>query len=283
MQIAPNSYVLKMKGVPMAKGEIMMGNYLAMGGQGELTGLPTKDPAFGLPAVWISETMREKAEQANYTVVDAPAVLATHITEFIKNNSAEIISRQDIKVLLDNLKKEYPAVVEEVMPGLLSLADVHKILANLLQERIPIRDLVSIMEALGDWASITKDPDMLTEYVRRKLAHQIGQLFADENGRIFCITLDPQVEENIRNSIQAGEYGNYLAMDPTAAQEIIRRIYGFVEKSGLMGKQIVVLVSPVIRPYLRKLLERMTPSIPVISYNEVPSSLDVESVGMVKI
>ncbi|PKM89935.1 MAG: flagellar biosynthesis protein FlhA [Firmicutes bacterium HGW-Firmicutes-12] len=283
MQLTPNTYVLKMKGVPMARGEIMMGNYLAMGGQGELAGLPTKDPAFGLPAVWISEAMREKAEQANYTVVDAPAVLATHITEFIKNNSAEIISRQDIKVLLDNLKKEYPAVVEEVIPGLLSLADVHKILANLLKERIPIRDLVSIMEALGDWASVTKDPEMLTEYVRRKLAHQIGQLFADENGRIFCITLDPQVEESIRNSIQPGEYGNYLAIDPAAAQEIIRRIYGFFEKSGLMGKQIVVLVSPVIRPYLRKMLERMTPSIPVISYNEVPSSLDVESVGMVRI
>jgi len=283
MQLSPNSYVLKMKGVPMAKGEIMMGNYLAMGGEGQLSGITTKDPAFGLPAVWISETLREKAEQAGFTVVDPPAVMATHITEFLKNNAAEIVSRQDIKTLLDNLKKESPAVVDEVIPGLLSLADVHKIISNLLKERIPIRDLVSIMEALGDWASLTKDPDLLTEYVRQKLAHQIGQLFADENGKIHCITLEPKVEEQIRNSIQTGEYGSYLAMEPLAAQEIIRRIVKFIEKSGLLGKQVVVLVSPTIRPYLRKLLDRMSPAIPVVSYNEVPPNLDIESVGMVSV
>ncbi|MDX9871942.1 MAG: flagellar biosynthesis protein FlhA [Clostridia bacterium] len=283
MQLAPNSYVLKLKGSPLSKGEIMMGNYLAMGGQGELAGIPTKDPAFGLPAVWISEALREAAESANYTVVDAPAVLATHITEFIKNNVAEIISRQDIKGLLDNLKKEYPAVVDEVVPSLLSLADVHKILANLLKERIPIRDLVSIMEALGDWASLTKDPELLTEYVRRKLAHQIGQMYADGAGKIYCITLEPQVEQKVRDSVQSGDYGGYLALEPAVAQDIVKKIYALIEKSGLMGKQIVVLVSPVIRPYLHKLLERVTPAIPVISYNEVPSNIDVESVGMVRV
>lgn len=283
MQLLPNSYVLKLKGIPMAKGEIMMGNYLAMGGDAQLTGTPAKDPAFGLPAIWISDTLREKAEQSGYTVVDAPAVLATHITEFLKNNAADIISRQDIKTLLDNLKKEYPAIVDEVIPGLLSLADVHKIIANLLRERIPIRDLVTIMEALGDWASLTKDPDLLTEYVRQKLAHQIGQLFADENGKVYCVTLEPKAEEQIRTSIQTGEYGSYLAIEPAAAQEIIRGIIKLIEKSGLMGKQIIVLVSPAIRPYLRRLLERMSPLIPVLSYNEVPSNLDIESVGMVNI
>lgn len=283
MQLSPNSYILKMKGVPMAKGDIMIGNYLAMGGEGQISGISTKDPAFGLPAVWISETLREKAEQAGFTVVDPPAVLATHITEFLKSNAAEIVSRQDIKTLLDNLKKEFPAVVDEVIPSLLSLADVHKIISNLLKERIPIRNLVGIMEALGDWASLTKDPDILTEYVRQKLAHQIGQLFADENGKIYCITLEPKVEEQIRNGIQSGEYGSYLAMEPVAAQEIIKRILKYIEKNGLLGKQIVVLVSPTIRPYLRKLLERMSPSIPVVSYNEVPPNLDIESVGMVSV
>lgn len=283
MQLSPNSYVLKLKGIPMAKGEIVIGNYLAMGGEGQLAGTPAKDPAFGLPAVWISDTLREKAEQAGYTVVDAPSVLATHITEFLKNNAAEIISRQDIKNLLDNLKKDYPAIIDEVIPGLLPLADVHKIIANLLRERIPIRDLVTIMEALGDWASLTKDPDLLTEYVRQKLAHQIGQLFADENGKIHCVTLEPKVEEQIRSGIKAGEYGSYLAMEPATAQEIIRGIVKLIEKSGLMGKQIVVLVSPAIRPYLKRLLERMSPLIPVVSYNEVPPNLDIESVGMVNI
>lgn len=283
MQLSPNSYILKLKGVTMAKGDIMVGNYLAMGGEGQLSGIPTKDPAFGLPAVWISETLREKAEQAGFTVVDPPAVLATHITEFLKNNAAEIVSRQDIKMLLDNLKKDSPAVVDEVIPSLLSLADVHKIISNLLKERIPIRNLVVIMEALGDWASMTKDPDLLTEYVRQKLAYQIGQLFADENGKIYCITLEPKTEEQIRNSIQSGEYGSYLAIDPVVAQEIIKRILKHIEKSGLLGKQIIVLVSPTIRPYLRKLLERMSPSIPVVSYNEVPPNLDIESVGMVSV
>lgn len=283
MQLAPNAYQIKMKGVTMAKGEIMTGYYLAMGGQGNISGIPTKDPAFGLPALWISDTVREQAEQMGYTVVDPPAVLATHLTEFLKSNAADIISRQDIKNLLDNLKEEYPAVVEEVVPSLLSLADVHKILSNLLKERIPIRDLVTIMEALGDWAAITKDTDLLTEYVRAKMAYQIAQLYSDENGKIFCITIDPKVEEIIRKSIQVGEHGNYLTLEPSTAQEIINSLMKHVEKSGMMGKQAVVLAAPAIRLYLRRLVERVIPSLPVLSYNEIPPHVEIESVGMVSV
>jgi flagellar biosynthesis protein FlhA len=283
IQLSPNAYVLKLKGVPQARGEVMMGHYLAMGGEKDIPGIAAKDPAFGLPALWISETLREEAEMAGYTVVDPPAVLATHITEFLKNNAAEIISRQDVKTLLDNLKKEYPAVVEEVVPGILSLAEVHKVLSNLLKERIPIRDLVTIMEALGDWGAISRDPDVLTEHVRQKLARQIGQLYADEEGKIYCITLDPKVEEIIKNGIQAGEYGSYLAIEPGTAQEIIRRIAGFLEKSGMLGKQVVVLVSPAVRSPLRRLLEKVLPAVPVLSYSEIPANLDIESVGMVKV
>jgi len=212
MQLAPNTYVLKLKGVPLSKGDIMMGHYLAMGGTGELPGIPTKEPAFGLPATWISESLREQAEINGFTVVDPPSVLATHITEFLKSNAADILTRQDIKALLDNLKKEYPAVVDEVVPSVLSLAEVHKILANLLKERVPIRDLISILEALGDWAPFTKDPDILTEYVRQKIARQIGQLYSDEEGKIYCITLDPRIEEIHRDSVQSGNRGSYLAI-----------------------------------------------------------------------
>lgn len=283
MQLPPNSYVLKLKGVPLGKGEIMPGHYLAMGGTGDIPGIPTKEPAFGLPAIWISESLREEAEMNGYTVVDPPSVMATHITEFLKSNAAEIVTRQDIKALLDNLKKEYPAVVEEVIPGVLSLAEAHKILTNLLQERIPIRDLVSIMEALGDWAPFSKDPDILTEYVRQKIARQIGQLYSDEESKIYCITLDPRVEGIIRDSVQAGDRGAYLAIEPAQAQEIICAVNSLMEKTAYLGKQVVVLASPLVRTYFRKLIERVAPSLPVLSYNEIPADLELESVGVVKI
>ncbi|QNB45752.1 flagellar biosynthesis protein FlhA [Thermanaerosceptrum fracticalcis] len=283
MQLVPNTYLLKLKGVPLARGEIMLNHYLAMGGDAELPGIPTREPAFGLPAKWISESVREQAELLGFTVVDPPSVLATHLTEFLKNNAADILSRQDIKVLLDNVKKEYPAVVEEVVPNVLSLADVHKVLANLLRERIPIRDMVSILEALGDWGTVTKDTDILTEYVRQKLARQIGQLYSDEEGKLYCITLDPRVEEIVKDSIKMSEHGTYLAINPATAQDIIRQLTGLMEKTGHLGKQLVVLVNPIIRPYFRKLIERVAPSLPVVSYNEIPGHLEVESVGMVKI
>ncbi|HHZ17180.1 MAG TPA: flagellar biosynthesis protein FlhA [Clostridia bacterium] len=283
MQLAPNNYVLKLRGVPLAQGEIMLNQYLAMGGEGDLPGIPTKEPAFGLPAVWIGPSLREQAELSGFTVVDPPSVLATHITEFLKNNAPDILSRQDVKGLLDNLKKEYPAVVEEVVPNLLSLAEVHKVLANLLRERIPIRDLVLILEALGDWSPYTKDPDLLTEYVRQKLARQIAQLYTDDQGKINCLTLDPRLEQIIAESIQSGEHGHYLAIDPATGQFIIQELAGMLEKKGFLGKQLVVLTSSSIRMYFRKLVERYMPAIPILSFNEIPANVEIESLGMVKI
>lgn len=283
MQLAPNNYVLKLRGVPLAQGEIMLNQYMAMGGEGDLPGIPTKEPAFGLPAKWIGASLREQAELNGFTVVDPPSVLATHITEFLKNNAADILSRQDIKALLDNLKKEFPAVVEEVVPNLLSLAEIHKVLANLLRERIPIRDLVLILEALGDWSSATKDPELLTEYVRQKLARQIAQLYMDDQGKIFCLTLEPQIEQFLLQSIQTGEHGSYLAIDPGVAQRIIKELAGMLEKKGFMGKQLVVLTSASNRANFRKLVERYLPAIPILSYNEIPANVEIESIGMVKI
>lgn len=283
MQLPPNNYVLKLRGVPLAQGEIMLNQYLAMGGEGELVGIPTKEPAFGLPAKWVGASLREQAEAAGYTVVDPPSVLATHITEFLKNNAADILSRQDVKSLLDNLKKEYSAVIDEVVPNLLSLAEIHKVLGNLLQERVPIRDLVSIMEALGDWAPLTKDPELLTEYVRQKIAKQIAQLYKDEEGKIYCFTIDPQIEKIIEESVQTGDKGSYLVIDPSVAQAIVKELGKMLENRSFMGKKFVVLVSPVIRRYFRKLIERILPAIPIISYNEIPSQIEIESVGMVKL
>lgn len=283
MQLAPNTYVLKLRGVLMSKGEIMMGHYLAMGGDSELPGISTKEPAFGLPATWISDSLKDQAEIAGCTVVDPPSVLATHITEFLKNNAADIITRQDVKVLLDNLKKDHPAIIDEVIPNILSLSEVHRILSNLLNERIPVRDLVSIMEAIGDWAPLTKDPEILTEYVRQRISRQIGQIYGDEEGKIYCITLDPKVEGIIRESIQSGDRGSYLAIDPGTAQDIIKAVTTIVEKSSFMGKQVVVLASPLVRTYFRRLIERVAPALPVISFNEIPPNIDIESVGMVKI
>lgn len=283
MQLPPQKYVLKLRGVPMAQEELMLNQYLAMGGEGELNGIDTREPAFGLPAKWIEASQREQAEMAGFTVVDPPSVLATHITEFLKNNVAEILSRQDVKLLLDNLKKEYPAVVEEVVPNLLSLAEVHKVLSNLLRERVPIRDLVSIMEALGDWGATTKDPDLLTEYVRQKLARQIVQLYKDEKGKIYCFTVEPAIEKLISEGIQTSDQGSYLAIEPKIAQHLVQELATLLEKSNFMGKQFVVLVSPLIRRFFRKLTERTLPGIPIISYNEVPPQIELESVGMVKL
>lgn len=283
MQLSPQKYILKLRGVPIDRGELMLNHYLAMGGEGEISGIDTHEPAFGLPAKWIEASQREEAEINGFTVVDPPSVLATHLTEFLKNNAAEILSRQDIQLLLDNLKKEYPVVVEEVVPNLLSLAEIHKVLSNLLRERIPIRDLVSIMEALGDWAATTKDPDLLTEYVRQKLARQIVELYKDETGKIYCFTVEPAIEKLISEGIQSSEHGSYLVIEPKIAQEIVRELTGLLEKSRFMGKQCVVLVSPLIRRYFRKLTERTLPGIPIISYNEVPSQIELESIGMVKL
>jgi flagellar biosynthesis protein FlhA len=283
MQLPPNAYNLKLKGVVLAQGEIMLNHYLAMGGEADLAGAPTLEPAFGLPAKWIMENTREEAEMAGYTVVDPPSVLATHITEFLKSNAADILSRQDVKGLMDNLKKEAGTLVDEVIPGLLSLAEVHRVLANLLRERIPIRDLATILEALGDWAGITKDADVLTEYVRQRLSRQIVQLFKDEEGKVFCVTLDPKVETAIRESVQTGEHGAYLALDPQIVQGIIRNLNHIIEETAYLGKQIVVLVSPAIRAAFRRITERVAPNLPILSFNEIPNQVEVESVGMVKL
>ncbi|MDA8210939.1 MAG: flagellar biosynthesis protein FlhA [Clostridia bacterium] len=285
MQLKPNSYVIKIKGVEVANGILMVDHYLAMSSGLEdqtIEGIDTVEPAFGLPAKWIPAHLKEAAEMAGYTVVDPPSVIATHLTEVIKSHAHEILGRQDVKTLIDNIKQNFPAVVDELIPDLLSIGEVQKILANLLKERVSIRDLVSILETLADYARVTKDVDMLTEYVRQALARQISKQYGSQE-TLNVITLDPAVEQLLRDSLQQTEHGSFLALDPQKAQELYQQLQQVVERAGHLGYQPIVLCAPVVRIFFKRLTERFMPNLVVLSYNELDPNLQVQSVGMVSI
>jgi flagellar biosynthesis protein FlhA len=285
MQLKPNSYVIKIKGVEIATGILMVDHYLAMSSGLEdqiIEGIDTVEPAFGLPAKWIPAHLKEAAEMAGHTVVDPPSVIATHLTEVIKTHAHEILGRQDIKTLLENIKQNFPAVVDELIPDLLSLGEIQKILANLLKERVSIRDLVSILETLADYAKVTKDVDMLTEYVRQALNRQITKQYGAQE-LINVITLDPALEQQLRDSIQQTEHGSYLALDPQKAQELYKQLQEIVERVVNQGYQPIVLCAPVVRIFFKRITERFLPNLVVLSYNELDSKIQVQSVGTVSI
>jgi flagellar biosynthesis protein FlhA len=284
MQLEPNKYLIKLKGVVMAEGELLLDRLLAMnpGEELQISGIETQEPAFGLPAIWIEEKDREEAEIAGCTVVDPPSVLSTHLTEFIKTHATEIISRQDVQNIINHVKETSPSVVDEVIPRLLSLSEVHRIIINLLNERVPVRDMVTIFEAIGDYSGVTKDLDILTEYVRQSISRQIVNTYL-ENNILNVVTLSPETEKIIRNSVQETDGGNYLALEPRQAQSIANEISDISEKVAVMGIQPVVLTPPIIRLYFRRLIERNFPSIPVLSYNEIPQNVNIEVVGTVNI
>ncbi len=285
IQLNPNEYIIKIKGVKVSKGEVYFDHYLAMDpgiGEGNIEGIDTIEPAFGLPAKWITEKEREKAEIFGYTVVDPPSVIATHLTEVIKERAYELIGRQDVKTLIENVREEYPAVVEEVIPKVLSLGEVQKVLSNLLREQISIRDMVTILETLADYGSITSDTDLLTEYVRQRMAGYITNKYV-ENNNLKVVTLDNQVEELIMNSINKTETGSYLSIEPNKAQTILNNTFKTVQKLTSIGEQPIVLTAPIVRLYFKKLTEQMTRDLIVISYNELESSVEVQSVGVVGI
>lgn len=285
IQLNPNEYIIKVKGVKVSKGEVYFDHYLAMDsgmGEGNIEGIDTTEPAFGLPAKWITEKEREKAEIFGYTVVDPPSVIATHLTEVIKEKAYELIGRQDVKTLIENVREEYPAVVEEVIPKVLSLGDVQKVLSNLLREQISIRDMVSILETLADYGSITSDTDLLTEYVRQRMSGYITNKYV-ENNSLNVITLDNGIEELMMNSINKTETGSYLSIDPNKAQLILNNTFKAIQKLTSIGEQPIILTAPIVRLYFKKLTEQMTRDIVVISYNELESSVEVQSVGVVVI
>ena len=285
IQLNPNAYVIKIKGVQVSKGEVLFDHYLAMDpgtAEGEIDGIDTIEPAFGLPAKWIRESEREKAEIFGYTVVDPPSVIATHLTEIIKENAHELIGRQEVKLLIDNVREEYPAVVEELVPDILSLGEIQKVLSNLLREQISIRDMVTILETLADYGHITKDTDLLTEYVRQRLSGYITNKYV-EDSELNVITLDSEVEELIMNSINRTETGAYLALEPNMAQGILNNTFRTVQKLTAIGEQPIILTAPIVRLYFKRLTEQLTRDLIVLSYNEIDPSVEVQSVGMVSI
>jgi flagellar biosynthesis protein FlhA len=282
LQLNPNQYTLALKGIKIAEAEMLPGHFMAMD-PGMVTetikGIATIEPAFGLPAIWITEDKKERAQIAGYTVVDCATVMATHISEIIKQHGHELIGRQEVQNLLDNLAKTYPKLVEELVPGVLSLGVIQRILQNLLAEGISIRDLRTILETMADWAPMTRDHDVLTEYVRHALARTISSGLAT-NGVIPLITLAKPVEDAISKAIQHKESGSYLAIDPNMAQNILDSIGQAI---GLFsaGQRPTLLAAPQIRPHVRKLTERYYPSLTVLSHNEITPNLKVRSLGTV--
>jgi len=282
LQLSPNQYTFSLKGVKIAEAEMLPGHFMAMD-PGMVTetinGIATTEPAFGLPAIWITEDNKDRAQIAGYTVVDCTTVMATHISEIIKQHGHELIGRQEVQGLLDNLAKSYPKLVEELVPAIVSLGTIMRILQNLLKENVSIRDLRTILETMADWAGVTQDPTVLTEYVRHALSRTISSELAVD-GVIPIITLSKPAEDAIQNAIKAKETGSYLAIDPVTAQKILDSLGKAVTLFD-GGNRPTLLVSPQIRPHVRSLTERYYPSLTILSHNEISPNLKVRSLGTV--
>ena len=286
MQLKPNQYAIIIKGVEVSGGELMPGYYLAMNpgdAKAEIEGIRTKEPAFGIPALWIGEQDKEKAQIAGYTVVDLSTVVATHLSEVLKTHSHELLGRQEVQALLDTLAAERPKVVEELLPNLLSVGGVQKVLQNLLREQVSIRDLLTIVETLADYAPITKNTDILTEYVRQRLARTIDKQYATAEGEMAVVTLDSEIEELISNAVQHTEHESYISLEPAKAQRILTQINKALERFTSMNYQPIVLCSPGIRPHLKKLTERFLPTLVVLSHNEIDKRYRLKSLGVISL
>ncbi len=285
IQLSPNEYVIKIKGIEVSKGNLMLDHYMAMNPgtvDEQVEGIQTVEPAFGLPATWINEAQREKAEMLGYTIVDPPSVIATHLTEMIKKHTHELLSRQDVQTLIDNIKENHSALVNELIPKQMSYGEIQKVLANLLREGISIRDLVTILETVADYIAVTRDTDVLTEYARQSLKRAISSKYIS-NYKASVITLDPHLEQTIMDSVQQTEQGSYLALEPSMTQKIINEVYTQIQKVLTMGQQPIVLTSPMVRLYFKRLTEQAISDLIVLSYNELDASIEVQSVGMVSL
>ena len=286
IQLNPNQYVIKIKGVPVSEGEILFDHYMAMNPgyvEEEITGIPTFEPSFNLPAIWITEAQRERAETLGYTVVDPPSIIATHITEIVRRHIWELLTRQDVQNLIDNIKEQDQALVSELVPKLLSIGEIQKVLQNLIREGISIRDLVTILETLADYATTTHDTDVLTEYARQGLKRAISNKYFPPNETTSVVTLDPKIEQEIMNSVKQTEQGAYLTIDPAIAQKIMDSLKMEIDKLDKLGKAPIVMTSPIVRMYFKKLTMDYFADLIVLSYNEVESNVELQSVGMVTI
>ncbi len=286
LQIKPSEYIFLIRGIDVARGELMAGHCLAIdpgNAQPGLDGVPTVDPAFGLPAFWVPDSMQEKAQIMGYTVVNHSAIIATHVTEVIKTHANELLGRQEVQLLLEKLSKNHPKVVEELVPGVLSLGAIQKVMQNLLKERVSIRDLQTIIETLADYGPMTKDTDLLTEYVRMNLARQISKANIGADAIIYAVGLNHEIEEAITKAVQETPQGSFLSIEPGLAHKIVSRIKETLEELVARGHQPVLLVSHQTRRFVRRLTERAFPAIPVLSHNEISNNAKVQTLRMVRL
>lgn len=284
IQLNPNQYIIKIKGIQISEGEILFDHYMAMNPgsvEEEITGIPTFEPSFHLPAIWITESQRERAESYGYTVVDPPSIIATHLTEVIREHIAELLTRQDVQNLVNNLKEGNQALADELVPKLMSLGEIEKVLQNLLREGISIRDLVTIFETLADYAPSTHDTDVLTEYVRQSLKRAISTKYFSTEETTSVVTLDPKLEQQIMDSVKQTENGAYLTMDPEKTKQIIHSTEAETKKLEDAGKPMIVMTSPIVRMYFKKMTQDYFKDLVVVSYNEVEPQIELQSVGMI--
>ncbi len=284
IQLNPNQYIIKIKGIQVSEGEVLFDHYMAMNPgyvEEEITGIPTFEPSFHLPALWITESQRERAESMGYTVVDPPSIIATHLTEIIRQHIAELLTRQDVQHLVDNMKESNPSLVDELVPKMLSLGEIQKVLQNLLKEGISIRDLLTVFETLADYAQTTRDTDILTEYVRQSLKRAISNRYFPPNETTSVITLDPKLEKEIMASVKQTEQGSYLTLDPDKTKAIMAAVGKESQKLENLGKNAIIVTSPIVRTYFKRLTEDYYKDLIVISYNEIESNVELQSVGMV--
>nr|HOP41822.1 FHIPEP family type III secretion protein [Geobacteraceae bacterium] len=283
LQLKPHEYSILIKGAKIG-GSNLTGQYLAMdsgAASDEIEGTKTTEPVFGLPAVWIKSAQKEHAQINGYTVVDSTTIMATHISEIIKKHAHELVGRQELQQLLDNIAATYPKVVDELVPSLLSLGTVLKVVHNLLKEHVSIRDLRTILEILADYGTITKDPEVLTEFVRQGLGRYIVEQYKQEGDVLPLLTLDRRIEEVVAESVQPSEQGGVLAIEPGVAQRILQNIRTGMDKFNQTASHPVLLASPSVRRHVKKLTERFLPALAVLSHNEIPPNIKIQSLGVV--
>lgn len=286
IQLNPNQYLIKIKGVPVSEGEILFDHYMAMNPgyvEEEISGIPTFEPSYHLPAIWITESQRERAESLGYTVVDPPSIIATHLMEIIRSHLDELLTRQDVHNLIENVKEANETLVSELVPKLLNVGEIQKVLQNLLAEGISIRDLVTIFETLADYATTTHDTDVLTEYVRQSLKRAISNQYFNNNETTSVVTLDPNVEQVIMDSVKQTEQGAYLALDPDYTNRLMTSLREETDKLEELGRTPIIITSPIVRMYLKKLTQEQFRNLHVLSYNEIDSDVELQSVGMVTV
>lgn len=286
IQLNPNQYVIKVKGVPVSEGEILFDHYMAMNPgyvEEEITGIPTFEPSFHLPAIWITEAQRERAESLGYTVVDPPSIIATHLTEVVRQHLDQLLTRQDVQNLINNIQEANTTLIGELVPKLLGVGEIQKVLQNLLREGISIRDLVTIFETLADNATSTRDTDVLTEYVRQSLKRAISNKYFPANEMTSVVTLDPAIEQEIMGSVKQTEQGAYINLDPERVQSILNSVKDEMEKMEELGKNPIIVTSPIVRMYFKKLTSEQFNDLIVVSYNEIDTDVELQSVGMVTI